>query len=88
MTKISLPIIAAAFAIASATVASAAELTTYEAAGLPISPMQAGVLGAANAHEQAPAAATSATPHQLSVLTPRNKITTARASVRTDRSLH
>ncbi|WP_076864514.1 hypothetical protein [Bradyrhizobium mercantei] len=88
MTKISLSIIAATLAIASATVVSAAELPTYEAAGLPISPMQAGVLGAANANEQAPAAATSATPHQLSVLTPRNKITTARASVRTDRSLH
>lgn len=88
MTKISLSIIAATFAIASATIASAAELPTYEAAGLPISPMQAGVLGAANVREQAPAAATSATPHQLNVLTPRNKITTARASVRTDRSLH
>ena len=35
-----------------------------------------------------PVVATSASPHQLSVLTPRNKITTARASVRTDRSLH
>lgn len=88
MTKISLSIIAATLAIAGATVASAAELPTFEAAGLPISTVQAGVLGAANAHEQAPVAATSATPHQLSVLTPRNKITTARASVRTDRSLH
>ncbi|PAY09010.1 hypothetical protein CK489_11230 [Bradyrhizobium sp. UFLA03-84] len=89
MTKISLSIIAAAtLAIASATAASATELPTYEAAGLPISPMQAGVLGAANVHEQAPSAATSATPHQLNVLTPRNKITTARASARTDRSLH
>ncbi|MGY3440994.1 MULTISPECIES: hypothetical protein [unclassified Bradyrhizobium] len=85
MTKISLSIIAATLAIASA---SAAELPTFEAAGLPISPVQAGVLGAANAHEQAPAAAMAASPHQLNVLTPRNKITTARASVRTDRSLH
>ncbi|WP_298368169.1 hypothetical protein [uncultured Bradyrhizobium sp.] len=88
MTKISLSIVAATLAIASATVASAAERPTFEAAGLPISPVQAGVLGAANVHEQAPIAATSATPHQLSVLTPRSKITTARASVRTDRALH
>lgn len=86
MTKISLSIVAATLAIA--TVASAAERPTFEAAGLPISPVQAGVLGAANVHEQAPVAATSATPHQLSVLTPRSKITTARASVRTDRALH
>ncbi|MCC8982587.1 hypothetical protein [Bradyrhizobium acaciae] len=88
MTKISLSIIAAALAIASATSASAAELPTFEAAGLPISPVQAGALGAANVHEQAPIAATSATPHQLSVLTPRSKIKNARASARTDRSLH
>ncbi|MGF6310660.1 hypothetical protein ABIB82_004587 [Bradyrhizobium sp. i1.8.4] len=88
MTKISLSIIAATLAIASATVASAAELPTFEAAGLPISPVQAGVLGAANVHEQAAVAATAATPHQLHVLTPRSKLTTARASVRTDRSLH
>ncbi|GKQ53249.1 hypothetical protein [Bradyrhizobium sp. Ce-3] len=88
MTKISLSIIAATLAIASATVASAAELPTFEAAGLPISPVQAGVLGAANVREQAPVATSAATPHQLHVLTPRNKITTARASVRADRSLH
>jgi len=88
VTKISLSIIAATLAIASATVASAAELPTFEAAGLPISPVQAGVLGAANVHEQAAAAATAATPHQLYVLTPRSKVTTARASVRADRSLH
>ncbi|WP_420967385.1 hypothetical protein [Bradyrhizobium sp. B120] len=88
MTKISLSIIAATLAIASATVASAAELPTFEAAGLPISPVQAGVLGAANVHEQATAEATAATPHQLHVLTPRSKVTTARASVRADRSLH
>ncbi|QOZ37175.1 hypothetical protein [Bradyrhizobium sp. CCBAU 53421] len=88
MTKISLSIIAATFVIANATAASAAERPTFEAAGLPISPVQAAVLGAANVREQAPVAATSATPHQLNVLTPRSKITTARASVRTNRSLH
>ncbi|MCA6098112.1 MULTISPECIES: hypothetical protein [Bradyrhizobium] len=88
MIKISLSTLAAALAIASATAASAAELPTYEAAGLPISAVQAGVIGAANAREQAPVATTSATPHQLSVLTPRNKMTTARAAARTDRSVH
>ena len=86
MIKISLSTLAAALAIATA--ASAAELPTYEAAGLPISAVQAGVIGAANAREQAPVATTSATPHQLSVLTPRNQLTTARAAARTDRSGH
>ncbi|MCP3416939.1 MULTISPECIES: hypothetical protein [Bradyrhizobium] len=85
MIKISLSTLAA---LAIATAASAAELPTYEAAGLPISAVQAGVIGAANAREQAPVATTSATPHQLSVLTPRNKMTTARAAARTDRSVH
>ncbi|MGL3211783.1 hypothetical protein [Bradyrhizobium sp. BR 1433] len=85
MIKISLSTLAA---LAIATAASAAELPTYEAAGLPISAVQAGVIGAANAREQAPVATTSATPHQLSVLTPRNKMTTARAAARTDHSVH
>jgi hypothetical protein len=73
MKKMSL-LIAAVAAIsmaAGATAGSAAELPTYEAAGLPISPVQVGVLGAAQVQEQSQANALS--PHQLRVLTPRPK---------------
>ena len=51
-------------------------LPTYEANGLPISPVQAALLGAANVREQSPTAA-MASPLQLQVLTPRPKLTTA-----------
>jgi hypothetical protein len=51
-------------------------LPTYEVSGLPISPVQAALLGAANVREQSPTAAT-ASPHQLQVLTPRQKLKTA-----------
>ena len=72
MKKMSLLIAAvAAISMAGATVGSAAELPTYEAAGLPISPVQVGVLGAAQVQEQSQANALS--PHQLRVLTPRPK---------------
>jgi len=54
-------------------------LPIYEANGLPISPVQAGLLGAANVREQSPTAAT-ASPHQLQVLTPRPKLKTATAA--------
>jgi hypothetical protein len=72
MKKMSLLIAAvAAISMAGATVGSAAELPTYEAAGLPISPVQVDVLGAAQVQEQSQANALS--PHQLRVLTPRPK---------------
>ena len=54
-------------------------LPTYEANGLPISPVQVALLGAANVREQSPAAA-MASPHQLQVLTPRPKLRTATAA--------
>ena len=54
-------------------------LPTYEANGLPISPVQAALLGAANVREQSPTAAI-ASPHQLQVLTPRPKLRTATAA--------
>jgi hypothetical protein len=62
---------AAALSIASATACLAAELPSYEAKGLPISAVQVRVLGAANVREQSPALTSTATAHQLSVLTPR-----------------
>ena len=54
-------------------------LPTYEANGLPISPVQVGLLGAANVREQSPTAA-MASPLQLQVLTPRPKLRTATAA--------
>lgn len=84
MKKMTLSIAAAtAILIAGGTAGFAAELPTYEAAGLPISAMQVQVLGAANVREQSPVATSTATAHQLSVLTPRTKLTAATAPART-----
>jgi hypothetical protein len=63
---------AALISIAGATAGFAAELPSYEAKGLPISAVQVGVLGAADVREQSPALTSTATAHQLSVLTPRD----------------
>jgi hypothetical protein len=68
-----------AIVIAGATTSFAAELPTYEAKGLPVSPVQASLLGAANV-EQAQVAPSAASPHQVSVLTPRRKLNTATAA--------
>ena len=77
MKKISLSVAAAAmFAITAAGGAVAAELPSYEKAGMPVSAVQLQVMGAENVQQASPAT-TSATPVQLSVLTPRNKIATA-----------
>jgi hypothetical protein len=68
---------AAVISLAAGTTSFAAELPSYEAAGLPISAVQLQVLGAANVREQSPALMSTASPHQLSVLTPRTKMKTA-----------
>lgn len=73
---------AAAISVAGITAGFAAGLPTYEANGLPISPVQVGLLGAANVKEQSPVSTTAASPHQLSVLTPRHRLTTATAAPR------
>jgi hypothetical protein len=67
---------AAMISMAGGTAGFAAELPTYEAAGLPISAVQVQVLGAANVREQAP----SASPRPLGGLTPQTKLTTATAA--------
>ena len=77
MNKISLSITAAMLALSAAGGAVAAELPSYEKAGLPVSAVQVQVLGSENVQEASPAVGTSATPVQLSVLTPRAKIKTA-----------
>jgi hypothetical protein len=80
MKKMSLLIAAvAAISMAGVTAGSAAELPTYEVDGLPISPVQVGVLGAAHVQEQSQAATTALSPHQLRVLTPRPKQAAATA---------
>jgi hypothetical protein len=61
----------ALISIAGAAAGFAAELPTFEAKGLPISAAQVGVLGAADVREQSPVSTATASPHQLSVLTPR-----------------
>jgi hypothetical protein len=66
--------------IAGSTAGFAAGLPTYETRGLPISPVQVQALGVANVQEQAPVPTSTLTPLQLSVLTPRTKMTTARAA--------
>ena len=74
MKKTSLSIAAAAvISIVGGPASFAAELPTYQAAGLPISAVQVQVLGAANVQQQSPTLTSAASPHQLSVLTPRTK---------------
>jgi len=81
VNKIHLSIVAAAvISFAGATAGFAAELPSYDATGLPISPVQVRVLGAANVQEQTPVPASTITPLQLSVLTPRAKVTGATAT--------
>jgi hypothetical protein len=81
--KISLSIATVAvLAMTAVTGAVAAELPTYEKAGLPVSAVQLQVLGAENVQEATPVA-TSITPVQLSVLTSRHKITTAQGHTET-----
>ena len=74
MKKISLSVAAALLVMTAANAGVAAELPAYEKAGLPVSAVQVQVLGAENVQE-ASVAAVSVTPVQLSVLTPRHKIT-------------
>lgn len=76
MNKKTLSIAAAALLIAGSTATFAAELPTYEANGIPASPVQVRVLGAAHVEQQVAAPATSVTALQASVLTSR-KVETA-----------
>ena len=81
MKKMSLSVAAAAgLAMTAVTSGFAAKLPNYEKAGFPISAVQVQVLGAANVGEQSPVATSAASPHQLSVLIPRSKITTTTAA--------
>jgi hypothetical protein len=62
-----------------AATASAAELPTYELAGLPVTAHQISVVGSARVEEASPAPTMTldgmpASPHQIAVLTPHRKI--------------
>lgn len=76
MNKKTFTFAAAITAVALSTSAFAGELPAYEANGFPVTPVQVGVLGAANVQQQATAPAATLTAHQASVLTPR-KVKTA-----------
>lgn len=76
MNKKTLSIAAAALVLAGSTAAFAAELPAYAVNGIPASPVQVRVLGANHVEQQVTAPATSVTPLQASVLTPR-KVKTA-----------
>jgi hypothetical protein len=83
--KIVMSLATAAMVIACGAGAMAAELPSYEVTGFPISPVQVQLVGAAHVQERPPLAATaldgsSATPHQISVLTPRANRTAAIAA--------
>ncbi|KWV55564.1 hypothetical protein AS156_05810 [Bradyrhizobium macuxiense] len=83
MKKISLSAaLAATLAMTAVSAAVAAELPTYQKAGLPISTVQAQVLGAAGVEEQ-PRVANSLTPHQVAVLTQRHQTKAAAAGSET-----
>jgi len=71
---------AALISIAGATAGFAAELPSYETKRLPISAVQVRVLGAADVREQSLALTSTATVHQLSVLTPRTTRTAETAA--------
>lgn len=80
MQKTYLTIVTAVISLAGATAGLAAELPSYEAKGLPVSAVQARVLGAADVSEQPPTLTSTITAHQLSVLTPRKTRTAETAA--------
>jgi hypothetical protein len=80
--QISLTAAVAVLVMTAAGAAVAAELPTYEKASFPVSPVQIQVMGAESVQEAAPVT-TSATTVQLTVLTSRNRITTAQGSSET-----
>lgn len=91
MKKTYLSIATVVISMAGGTAGFAAELPAYQAAGLPISAVQAQLLGAADVREQLASPTSAASPHQLSVLRPRTKLTTATvapARSETARSIH
>jgi len=75
MNKKTLSIAVAVLTIAGTTATFPAELPSYEVDGVPASPVQVRVLGAAHVEQRVTAPATSVTALQASVLTPRKQTT-------------
>jgi hypothetical protein len=74
-----LPISAATALIMCGGAAVAAELPTFEVMGFPITSLQVALMGASGVEEQSPSptltsAGMPASPHQMTVLTPRPKV--------------
>lgn len=82
MNKKILSIAAAVLVLAGTTAAFAAELPAYEANGIPATPVQVRVLGAAHVEQQVTAPSTSVTALQADLLTPRKLKTATVGSVR------
>jgi hypothetical protein len=79
MRKIFLIVAAIAPVMVVGSSAGSAELPTFEARGFPISRHQVAVLGSANVQEQSALATLTlsempASPHQIAVLTPRQRV--------------
>ena len=79
MRKIFLIVAAIAPVMVVGSSAGSAELPTFEARGFPISRHQVAVLGSANVQEQSAVATLTlsempASPHQIAVLTPRQRV--------------
>jgi hypothetical protein len=79
---------ALAFAVFKSAAASAGELPTFEASSFPATPLQVAVMGGAGVQEQAATPTLTrnnmpASPHQLSVLTPRHTVASNAATVGT-----
>jgi hypothetical protein len=71
--------------------AGSAELPTFEARGFPISRHQVAVLGSANVQEQSAVATLTlsempASPHQIAVLTPRQRVSDQQAAMSGERA--
>jgi hypothetical protein len=75
-----------AISLAAGTTSFAAELPTYDVKGLPISPVQAALLGAANVQESQVTPVASR--HQVNILTARRKLNTATAASITTGAAH
>ena len=70
---------------------SAAELPSYELMGFPITPVQLQVVGSANVKERSPSSSLTmagmpASPHQVTVLTPRARPTGGAGGNKSSRS--
>jgi hypothetical protein len=89
VSTLALGLILAGPAVAEGQSAAAAELPTYEVIGFPITPHQVSLMGLPNVQERSPtptlmSGGVTASPHQVTVLTPRPSMTAAARWTRVD----